>query len=89
MDPGLYWISLLVVTIGAGSTLRSIQGPNTCMPNTTSTGALGLMTLATFPNAWKKTGVATTAMPTSWPTSGTATANAPYIGFQVNINATN
>lgn len=89
MDPGLYWISLLVVTIGAGSTLRSIQGPNPGMPNTTSTGALGAMTLATFPNGWKKTGVATTAMPTSWPSAGTATANAPYIGFQVNINATN
>lgn len=89
MDPGLYWICLMTVTIGSGSTLRSIQGPNGVMPNTTSTGALGAMTLATHPNAWRVTGVATTAMPTSFPTGGTATANAPYVGFQVNINTTN
>jgi hypothetical protein len=89
MDPGLYWISLMTVTIGSGSVLRSIQGPNGVMPNTTSTGALGAMTLATMPNAWRVTGVATTAMPTSWPSGGVATANAPYVGFQVNINLTN
>lgn len=91
MDPGLYWLSLLVVTVGgggAGVNLRSLQGPNTAMPNTGSAGAL-TQTLATTTNSWKKTGVATTAMPTSWPSAGTATANAPYIGFQVNINPTN
>jgi hypothetical protein len=89
MDPGLYWICLMTVAVNSGSTLRSIQGPNGVMPNTTSTGALGAMTLATHPNAWRVTGVATTAMPTSYPSGGTATANPPYVGFQVNINLTN
>jgi hypothetical protein len=89
MDPGLYWIGLLIVTIGTPVVLRSIQGPNGVMSNTTTTGALGAMTLATMPNGYKLTGQATTAMPTSFPASAVATANAPYVGFQVNINATN
>jgi hypothetical protein len=89
MDPGLYWIGLLIVTIGTPVVLRSIQGPNGVMSNTTTTGALGAMTLATIPNGYKLTGQATTAMPTSFPASAVATANAPYVGFQVNINATN
>jgi hypothetical protein len=89
MDPGLYWLSLLIVTIGTPVVLRSIQGPNGIMPNTTTTGALGAMTLATHPNGYKLTGQSTSAMPTSWPSGGVATANAPYIGFQVNINPTN
>lgn len=91
MDPGLYWLSFLVVTIGgggAGVNLRSLQGPNGIMPNVSTTGALS-QTLATVTNGYKSTGVATTAMPTSWPSGGVATANAPYIGIQVNINATN
>jgi hypothetical protein len=91
MDPGLYWLSFLVVTAGGGgggTNLRTIQGPNGVMPNVSTTGALST-TLAAVTNGYKLTGVATSAMPTSWPASGVATANAPYIGIQVNINITN
>jgi hypothetical protein len=91
MDPGLYWLSFLVVTVGGGGggvNFRALEGPNGVMANATTTGAMP-QTLAAVPNGYKATGVATTAMPTSWPSGGTATAKAPYIGFQVNINATN
>ena len=88
MDPGLYWLGFLVVTAGTSVVIRQLQGPNGVMPNTLSTGALA-QTLATMPNGWKATGVATTAMPTSFPSGATATAGAPYVGFQVNINPTN
>jgi lysophospholipase L1-like esterase len=89
MDPGLYWIGFLVVTTGTTTVLRTLQGPNGIMSNVTTTGAIGAMTAANAPNGWKSTGVATTAMPTSFPSGAVATGSAPYVGFQVNINATN
>jgi hypothetical protein len=88
MDPGLYWLSLLVVTVGSTPSIRALEGPNGVMPNASSVGAMP-QTLAAVTNAYKATGVATTAMPTSWPSTGVATAKGPYIGFQVNINLTN
>jgi hypothetical protein len=88
MDPGLYWLSLLVVTAGTGVTLVSLQGNNNVMSNVDSAGA-PFQTLGAIKNGYKLTGQGTTAMPTSWPTGGVATANAPYIGIQVNINPTN
>jgi len=88
MDPGLYWLSLLVVTVGSTPSWRTLEGPNGVMPNATSAGAMP-QTLAAVANGYKATGVATTAMPTSWPSGGVATAKPPFIGFQVNINATN
>ena len=88
MDPGLYWLSLLVVTAGTTVTLVDLDGPNGIMPNAGSAGA-SFQTLGAVTNGYKLTGQGTTAMPTSWPSGGVATAGAPYIGFQVNINATN
>lgn len=88
MDPGLYWLSLLVVTAGTSVTLVTNQGPNGIMPNSDTAGA-PFQTLGAVVNGWKLTGQGTTAMPTTWPASGVATAAAPAISFQVNINATN
>jgi hypothetical protein len=88
MDPGLYWLSLLVVTAGTTVTLVCLQGNNNVMPNVDAAGA-PFQTLAAVKNGYKLTGQGTSAMPTSWPASGVATANAPYIGLQVNINPTN
>ena len=88
MDPGLYWLSLLVVTAGTTVTLVTLDGPNGVMANANTTGA-SFQTLGSIPNGYKLTGQGTSAMPTSWPAAGVATAGAPYIGFQVNINATN
>jgi hypothetical protein len=90
MDPGLYWLGFLVVTAGTTVPIRTLQGLNGVMQNTSNTtGAIGAMTAANAPNGWKATGVATSAMPTSFPSGAVATGSAPYIGFQVNINATN
>jgi len=90
MDPGLYWIGFLVVTAGTTVPIRTLQGPNGIMQNTSVTaGTVGAMTAATVPNGWKLTGQGTTAMPTSFPTGAVATGSAPYVGFQVNINITN
>lgn len=88
MDPGLYWLALLTVTVGTGVVLRSIQGPNGVMPNVLSTGGT-VQTLATFPNGYMITGQATTALPTTFPSGATATANAPYVGAQITINPMN
>lgn len=91
MDPGCYWLSFLVVTIGgggAGVNFRALEGGNGVMPNASTTGAMP-QNLSTVTNGYKSTGVATSAMPTSWPSGGVATAKAPYIGIQVNINITN
>lgn len=88
MDPGLYWVCLLTVTAGATQTWVTLNGPNNVMPNLDASGN-PFTTLAGHLNAWKATGVATTAMPTSFPTGAAATAAPPYIGVQVNINITN
>jgi hypothetical protein len=88
MDPGLYWLGLLVVTAGTTVTIVSLQGNNNVMPNVDSAGA-PFQTLGAVKNGYKLTGQGTSAMPTSFPSGGVATANAPYVGFQVNINATN
>lgn len=88
MDPGLYWLALLGVTAGASQTIMTLNGANNVMPNLDTSG-VPFAAAANFANGWKATGVATTSMPTSFPSGATATANAPYIGFQVNINPTN
>lgn len=88
MDPGLYWVCLMTVTAGATQTWVTLNGPNNVMPNLSSAG-VPFATLAAHLNSWKATGVATTAMPTTFPSGATATAAPPFIGIQVNINATN
>lgn len=89
MDPGLYWLCLLTVTAGATQTWVTLNGDGNGvgLPNLDASG--NPTTAANMPNAWKATGVATSAMPTSFP-SGAALAGAPpYIGVQININLTN
>lgn len=90
MDPGLYWIAIMTVTAGATQTWVTLNGDGNGvgLPNVDASGN-PYTSAAALANAWKVTGVATTAMPTSFPTGGTLVGAPPYVGFQVNINATN
>lgn len=81
-DPGLYWLALLIVTIGTGVTFRTIKGPTPLMPNLTSGGG-GASTGV----GWKMTGKSA-PMPTSWdfpftPGLNTYVDNCPMIGVKV------
>jgi hypothetical protein len=82
VEPGLYWLAMLVVTAGTGSvTFRSLKGPCDFMPNMTTGGqygttpSVGVTTASGTPVGWKATGVATTAMPTTWPFPNAPTLN--------------
>lgn len=88
LDPGLYWVALLVVTVGTSQVLRALNGPNNVMSQLGSTG-LPTQTVAAMPNHWRLTGQGTTALPTTFPTGATATATAPFVGVKVFINPTN
>jgi hypothetical protein len=88
LDPGLYWVALLVVTVGTSQVIRALQGPNWVIPQVSSAGAPS-QTVAAAPNHWRLTGQSTTALPTTFPTGATATATAPYVGVKVFINPTN
>ena len=88
LDPGLYWLAVMGVTPGATQQLSVLHGPNLVMPNVLSTG-IPSTTVASVPNGYRLSGVATTALPTVFPSGATATAAAPYVGIQVFINPTN
>lgn len=87
LDPGLYWLGLLIASGSGSQTWVTLNGPNDVMPNATATGPS--TTVAAVPNGYRITGQATTALPTTFPTGATATANAPFIGVQCFINPTN
>jgi hypothetical protein len=81
-DPGLYWLSLLIVTAGTGVTFRTIKGPTPLMPNLTSGGGG-----ATTAVGWKMTGKSN-PLPSSWdfpftPGLNTYVDNCPLIGVKV------
>jgi hypothetical protein len=90
MDPGLYWICLLTVTAGATQTWVTLNGDGNGvgLPNLDASGN-PYTSAAAMANAWKATGVATSAMPTTFPAGATLSGAPPYIGVQININATN
>lgn len=90
LDPGLYWVALMIVTNGGATAaiLRALQGPSSILTQLGSTG-LPTQTVAAMPNHWRLTGQSTTALPTTFPTGATATATAPYVGVKVFINPTN
>lgn len=90
MDPGLYWLGILIVNKGTGGSFVTLNAgdSNLVLPNLDASGN-PFTTAATQLSAWQSTGVATSAMPTSWPTGATAVGAAPFVGFQVNINLTN
>jgi hypothetical protein len=90
MDPGLYWLAILTVTAGATQTWVTLNGDGggVGLPNLDASGN-PYTTAAAMANAWKVTGVATSAMPTTFPTGGTLVGAPPYIGVQININLTN
>lgn len=90
MDPGLYWLGILIVNKGTGGSFVTLNGGdnNLGLPNCDASGN-PFTTAAAQTVGWSSTGVATSAMPTSWPTGATAVGAAPFVGFQVNINPTN
>lgn len=70
--PGLWWLTLGVVSIGTASTLRTIYGPSPLLPswNGTVNGAIR-------PIAWKVTGqTLTSQMPGYFPTGGVLVGSA-------------
>jgi hypothetical protein len=90
MDPGLYWLGILIVNKGTSGSFVTLNGGdnNLGLPNCDASGN-PFTTAAAQPIGWSSTGVATSAMPTSWPSGATAVGAAPFVGFQVNINPTN
>lgn len=89
LDPGLYWVALLVVSVGTSQVIRALNGPNLVMSQVATSTGLPTQTVAAMPNHWRLTGQGTSALPTTFPTGATATATAPYVGVQVFINPTN
>ena len=89
MDPGLYWVCLLTVTAGATQTWVTLNGDGNGVGLANLDASGNPLTAATMPNGWKATGVATTAMPTSFPAGAVLAGAPPYVGVQININATN
>lgn len=79
-DPGLYWLSFVVVTQGTGVTLRYLQStsPSPLMPNRPTTGTTANAAYV----AWTATGVSTTALPQRAPTNATLATAAPLIQMQ-------
>jgi hypothetical protein len=79
----------MTVTAGATQTWVTLNGDGNGigMPNLDASG--NPTTAAAMPNGYKVTGVSTSAMPTTFPSGGTMVGAVPYVGFQVNINATN
>jgi hypothetical protein len=77
-DPGLYWLSLKIDTVGTGQILRAMTGSNHLMPNVTTTG----LPIAGGYMGWQATGVASGALPATFPTGATLAATVPYIGMR-------
>lgn len=79
LDPGLYWLTFLVVTAGTSAIIETVSGPM-------GPGYMPLLGASAARQAtvagWKLTGQGTTALPNTWPTGGVATASAPLIAVQ-------
>lgn len=82
LDPGLYWLAFMVVTVGTSQVLRAIQGHNMVMPNTSTTAGVPSASEAAALNHYRLTGQSTTALPSQFPSGATRTATAVYMGFQ-------
>lgn len=78
LDPGLYWLALKIVTIGTGTTLRTLQGQSRFLPNLTTAGAGNVQY-----NGWKLTGQGSGVFAGMFPPSAAATANCPYLGLKM------
>jgi|SRR5690349_1237849 len=77
-DPGLYWLSIKIDTVGTSQILRAMTGANDLLPNVGTTG----LPVAGGYMGWQLTGQATGAMPGSWPTGGVLTGTVPYLGMK-------
>jgi hypothetical protein len=89
VDPGIYWLVLLIVTAGTGVTFRTLKGPSSLlMPNLLATGGGGAT--ATYVG-YKATGQGST-LPGSWPFPNAPTFgaslvdNVPLIGIKTSVS---
>ena len=83
LDPGLYWISAKLTTLGTGQTFETISGPDAhgIMPKLGATAGATNLTTNTTPIAWKVTGQSTGILQATFPTGGTVSATAPKVGI--------
>lgn len=82
LDPGTYWLALLICTVGTGVTFRTIKGPSLLMPQLATTGG-GAASCC----GWKLTGKGST-LPLCFdfpntPQLNNQTDNCPMIGIQM------
>lgn len=78
---GLYWLVVKMDTIVATAPqFRAITGPNKYLPNWSTAGG------ALLPIAWKLTGVATGALPTTFTTGGALTSVSPACSIALTLD---
>jgi len=83
LDPGLYWVALKIDALGTtASTIRAANGPNPYMPVADWVAGTPSKALA-----WRVTGQAAGALPTTFPAGatavGTAAGSCPVVGFKI------
>jgi len=81
MDPGLYWLTVLIVTSGTGQVLECLTGPDNWGIATTLNP--GDMSNLDHPVGWVIGGIATTGLPTTFPTGAFITKRVPKFGLLV------
>lgn len=81
MDPGLYWLVVLIVTAGNNQVLEAIVGPDgfNIVPQLNP----GDLSNSSTPIGWVIGGQPTTALPTVFPTGAFVTQSAPKMALQV------
>jgi hypothetical protein len=78
LDPGLYWLSMLVVTAGTGQAYETLAGPvPLVMPQLDASAA------RITPSGWQLTGQSTAALPNVFPAGATAVDNVPLVAMQL------
>ena len=79
-DIGMYYYVIKIETIGTGTwTLAALNGPSPMMPAATTAGAITTAN-TTKGVAWKLTGQAAGAFPSTFPSGATPATIAPYVG---------
>jgi len=89
--PGLWWLAFGVATLNVASTLRTIFGPNPCLPSWN-----GVLNGVVRPIAWKVTGQTLTSnMPSTFPSGGAlvgcaggtfaSASAAPLVSLMLNV----
>lgn len=74
-NPGLYWLVVKFVAVGAGHTFRTLTGPSLFMPTLNITGLADIA-----PVGWKLTGQDANAFPATYPAFASISDNVPMVG---------